>query len=82
MNACASWKVDYTMKLWWCFYYWIIVNGLNYIVPKLPAPLDRSSHSQMFLRIGALKNFATFMVKQLRRSLFLIKLQALCWSDF
>ena len=37
----------------------------------------RSSRSQMFFRIGVLKNFAIFTGKHLCRSLFLIKLQ--CW---
>ena len=36
----------------------------------------KSTHSQMFFRIGVLKNFAKFKGKQLSRSLFLIKLQA------
>ena len=36
----------------------------------------RSSRSQMFLRIGVLKNFANFTGKHLRWSLFLIKLQS------
>ena len=35
----------------------------------------RSSHSQMFFKIGALENFAIFKGKQLCRSIFLIKLQ-------
>ena len=37
----------------------------------------RSSSSQMFFKIGVLKNFAIFTGKHLRWSLFLIKLQAL-----
>ena len=36
------------------------------------------SHSQMFFKIGVLKNFANCTEKHLRRSLFSIKLQA--WS--
>ena len=36
----------------------------------------RSSRSQMFIKIGALKNFANFTGKHLCWSLFLIKLQA------
>ena len=36
----------------------------------------RSSRSQMFFKIGVLKNFAIFTGKHLRWSLFLIKLQA------
>ena len=36
----------------------------------------RSSASQMFFKIGALKNFAIFTGKPLYWSLFLIKLQA------
>ena len=36
----------------------------------------RSSHSQMFFKIGTLKNFAIFTGKHLTPSLFLIKLQA------
>ena len=38
---------------------------------------SRSSRSQKFFKIGALKNFANFTGKQLCWSLFLIKLQAL-----
>ena len=38
--------------------------------------LCRSSRSQMFFKIGALKNFAIFTGKHLCWSLFLIKLQA------
>ena len=37
---------------------------------------DRSSHSQMLFKIGALKGFAKFTEKHLSWSLFLIKLQA------
>ena len=37
----------------------------------------RSSRSQIFLKIGVLKNFANFTEKHLCSSLFLIKLQAL-----
>ena len=36
----------------------------------------RSSHLQIFFKIGVLKNFAIFTGKGLCRSLFLIKLQA------
>ena len=36
----------------------------------------RSSHSQMFLKIDVLRNFASFTRKHLCWSLFLIKLQA------
>ena len=38
--------------------------------------LYRSSRSQMFFKIGVLKNFAIFAEKHLCWSLFLIKLQA------
>ena len=38
--------------------------------------VDKSNHSQMFFKIGALKNFAIFTGKCLCWSLFLIKLQA------
>ena len=38
-------------------------------------PVTRSSHSQMFFKIGALKNVAKFTGKHLCQSLFLIKLQ-------
>ena len=38
---------------------------------------DRSSRSQMFFKMGVLENFLHFTRKQLWRSLFLIKLQAL-----
>ena len=38
--------------------------------------LGRSSRSQMFFKIGALKNFAMFTGKHLCWSLFVIKLQA------
>ena len=37
----------------------------------------RSSHSQMFFKIGVLKNFANYNGKKLCWSLFLIKLQTL-----
>ena len=37
---------------------------------------DRSSHLQMFFKIGAVKIFANFTGKHLSWSLFLIKLQA------
>ena len=37
---------------------------------------SRSSRSQMFFKIGVLKNFANFTGKQLCWSIFLIKLQA------
>ena len=37
---------------------------------------NRSSRSQMFFKIGALKSFTIFTVKHLCWSLFLIKLQA------
>ena len=37
---------------------------------------DRSSHSQLFFKIGVMKNFATFTGKHLCWNLFLIKLQA------
>ena len=38
---------------------------------------NRSSCLQMFFKIGVLKNFVIFKRKHLRRSLFLIKLQAI-----
>ena len=44
--------------------------------------LLRSSRSQMFFKIGVLKNFANFTGKHLHSSLFLRKLQTLrllCW---
>ena len=48
--------------------------------------MHRSSRSQMFFKIDVSKNFANFKGKHLRRSLFLIKLQALrpmnCFSVF
>ena len=37
----------------------------------------RNSRSQMFFKIGVLKNFANFTRKQLRWNLFLVKLKAL-----
>ena len=36
-----------------------------------------SSRSQMFFKVGVLKNFAKYTRKYLNRSLFLIKLQAI-----
>ena len=41
-----------------------------------PHPLCRSSRSQMFFKIGALKTFTNFTGKHLCWSLFLIKFQA------
>ena len=38
--------------------------------------VHKSNHSQMFFKIGVLKNFAIFTGKYLCQSLFLIKLQA------
>ena len=43
---------------------------------------DRSSHSQMFFKIGVLNSFAKFTRKHLSWSLFLIKLQAFRPSTF
>ena len=67
------------------------VEALNYFLLKAPyqmfyrvytSPLlnlttsiFRSSRSQMFFKIGVLKNFAIFIAKHLSCSLFLIKLQ-------
>ena len=42
----------------------------------LNTPLDRSSRSRMFFKIGVLKNFVIFTGKHLCWSLFLKKLQA------
>ena len=39
----------------------------------------RNSRSQMFFKIGVLKNFAKFTAKHLSQSLFLIKLQT--WKE-
>ena len=49
----------------------LIVNSK--MSPLLHKKLD---YSQMFFKIGVLKNFANFTVKHLCWSLFLIKLQA------
>ena len=46
------------------------------IIPIQANQTDRSSHLQMFFKIGILKNFAIFPGKHLCWSLFLIKLQA------
>ena len=46
---------------------------LSFVNPRK----GRSSRSQMFFKIGVLKNFANFTGKHLCWSLFLIKLQAL-----
>ena len=48
-------------------------------VPK-SVEKSRNSHSQMFLKLGALKNFAIFKGKQQCWSIFLIKLQAF-WTS-
>ena len=49
----------------------------NKLTKSFSDPLKcRSSRSQMFFKIGALKNFANFKGKHLCWSLFLIKLQA------
>ena len=40
------------------------------------SPLSKNGRSQMFFKIGVLKNFAIFTGKHLRGSLFLITLQA------
>ena len=71
-NTCA--RVSFLIKLqaW---------NTFFYRKPKAAASgfvlwiswIARSSQLQMFFRIGALKNFAIFIGKQLCWSLFLIK---------
>ena len=43
---------------------------------------NRSSRSQMFLKIGVLKNFPNFIEKRLWWGFFLIKLQALRYTLF
>ena len=53
--------------------YWAFSN--NYNDYKLYDWKYRSSHSNMFFKIGALKNLAIFIRKHLCWSLFLIKLQ-------
>ena len=48
-----------------------LVEALRYIV----LTVTRSSHSQMFFKVGVLKNFAIFIGKQLRWILFLAGLR-------
>ena len=49
----------------WCFEEWLMILSVN-----------RSNRSQMFFKIGVLKNFAKFTEKDLCWSLFLVKLEA------
>ena len=59
--------------------YGILCNKKNHTNNNLRRIISmdrRSSRSQMFFKIGALKNFANFTEKHLCWSLFLIKLQA------
>ena len=58
---------DFSIRNIWM----LIVNSK--MSPLLHKKLD---YSQMFFKIGVLKNFANFTVKHLCWSLFLIKLQA------
>ena len=55
-------------------FYMIVILTLNWIT-------CRSSHSQVFQKIGALKNFGIFTGKHLCWSLILIKLQAIRPKD-
>ena len=49
----------------------------SFIISVWQGPKNRSSRSRLFFKTGVLPNFANFTGKQLCRSLFLIKLQAL-----
>ena len=55
-------------------FYMVVILTLNWIT-------CRSSHSQVFYKIGALKNFEIFTGKHLCWSLILIKLQAIRPKD-
>ena len=48
--------------------YCAIIGGIQYLVQDELFPLFRSSRSQMFVKIGALKNFAIFTGKHLCRT--------------
>ena len=48
--------------------YCAIIGGIQYLVQDKLFPLFRSSRSQMFVKIGALKNFAIFTGKHLCRT--------------
>ena len=52
------------------------VNIAKFLRTPFLENTSRSSHLQMFFKIGALKSFADFTGKHLRRSLFFKKLQA------
>ena len=62
------------------FYFWENVFFTSYVifvhVRKASSETLRSSRSQMFFKIGVLKNVSIFAKKHLCSSLFLIKLQA------
>ena len=55
---------------------WQVKNALKTRILKNPWLLNRSSHSQMFLKISVLKNIRNLTGKHQCLSLFLIKLQA------
>ena len=63
-TACSFTKNEISLRI---FLFFFTVTGLL---------SNRSSPSQMFFKIGVLKNFAMFTGKYLRWSLFLIKLPA------
>ena len=54
----------------------VLKNFANFIGNHQCWSIFRSSGSQVFFRVGVLKNFTIFTEKHLRRSFFLIKLQA------
>ena len=60
-----------------CKSIWLFsIKKRRFCVLELLRELSRSSRSQMFFKIGVLRNFAMFTGKHLCWSLFLIKLQA------
>ena len=70
-------KNGYTWE--WCFYFWLRLKKLPESAAKQATSIlgktSRSSLSQMFFRIGVLKNFANFIGKHQCWSIFSIKLQ-------
>ena len=68
--------VFWLIAVGWKISHRLIANGMPVLTPQTVR--FRSSCSQMFFKIGVLKNFANFTGRHLYWSPFLIKLQTFC----